>query len=131
VEPPRFAYTTLVVADVARAARFYERAFGFELGHAHDEGDYAELATGETRLAFASDELAATHWPFAYTPNRPAGAPPAVELTLVVGDVDSVFARAVEHGAAAVVAPTEKPWGRAAWVRDPDGILIQLASTKP
>jgi predicted enzyme related to lactoylglutathione lyase len=131
VEPARYAFTTLVVADVPRSVRFYEQAFGLEPGHAHAEGDYAELETGSTRLAFASEELAARHWPLRYTPNRAGNPPPAVELTLVVVDVDAAFARAVDHGATAVVEPTEKPWGRAAYVRDLDGLLLQLSAAKP
>jgi predicted enzyme related to lactoylglutathione lyase len=131
VAPARFAFTTLVVADVPLSMRFYEQAFGLEPAHAHAERDYAELETGATRLAFASEELAAQHWPLPYTPNRADKPPPAIELTLVVGDVDAAFARAVEHGATAVVEPTEKLWGRTAYVRDPAGVLLQLAAAKP
>jgi uncharacterized glyoxalase superfamily protein PhnB len=43
--------------------------------------------------------------------------------------VETAYRRAVEAGAEAVSEPEEKPWGQqTAYVRDPDGALIEIAS---
>jgi catechol 2,3-dioxygenase-like lactoylglutathione lyase family enzyme len=42
--------------------------------------------------------------------------------------VDRAFAGRGADGAEPVVAPTDRPWGqRTAYVRDPDGHLVELA----
>ena len=52
-----FRYTILYVEDVAQSLDFYERAFGLVRGFLHESGDYGEMVTGETRLAFSSTRL--------------------------------------------------------------------------
>lgn len=47
-----FRYTILYVEDVAASLAFYERAFAMERGFLHESGDYGELVTGATKLAF-------------------------------------------------------------------------------
>ena len=59
----RFGYTILYVADVAGSVEFYERAFGLERRLLHGSGQYAELETGSTALAFAALDLAAENLP--------------------------------------------------------------------
>lgn len=49
-----FRYTILYVDDVPSSLDFYERAFGLKRGFMHEGGDYGELITGETKLAFSS-----------------------------------------------------------------------------
>src|SRR3954451_22913451 len=56
--PVRFGYTIVYVRDVAASVEFYEKAFGLERRLLHESGQYAELETGSTALAFASHELA-------------------------------------------------------------------------
>ncbi len=51
-------YIILYVPDVGAAMDFYARAFALELRFLHDGGDYGEMATGETRLAFSSRAIA-------------------------------------------------------------------------
>ena len=46
------------MADVAATIEFYERAFGFSRRFVAEDGDYAELATGETTLSFAAESMA-------------------------------------------------------------------------
>jgi lactoylglutathione lyase len=123
-----YAYTSLVVEDVKSAAAFYQQAFGFRLDHAHDEWDYAEIETGRTRISLVAPSLVETHLPIAVRVNRADEMPAGIELTFVVEDVDAAFDRAVEAGAAVLVRPSEKLWGQAAYVRDPHGVLIQLAT---
>jgi uncharacterized glyoxalase superfamily protein PhnB len=47
----------------------------------------------------------------------------------VTTHVQAAFDRAMEAGAEAVSPPQTKPWGQdVAYVRDPDGNLVELAS---
>jgi lactoylglutathione lyase len=121
----RFGYTILYVRDVAASVRLYERAFGQRPRFVHESGDYAELETGTTTLAFASQELAESNLGPAFR----RGDATAFEVCFVTDDVSAAFEQAVREGAEPVTAPQTKPWGQdVAYVRDADGNLIELAS---
>lgn len=46
-----------------------------------------------------------------------------------VPNVEKAYKKAINEGAIPLVPPKEKPWGQTvAYVRDPNGILIELAS---
>ena len=61
--------------------------------------------------------------------NRPGEPPAGIEVALVMADVDAAWRRAVDAGASAVKAPSQKPWGQTvAYVRDPDGVLVELCT---
>ena len=124
----RFGYTILYVRDVAASLDLYERAFGQERRFVHDSGDYAELDTGATTLAFASHGLAASNLPDVLGSDGDR-TEPAFEVCFVTDDVGAAFQRAVREGAEAVHPPQTKPWGQdVAYVRDPDGNLVEIAS---
>ena len=59
----KFGYTIIYVPSVESSLRFFCQAFGLEQKVLHESGDYGELNTGETTLAFASHALGATHFP--------------------------------------------------------------------
>jgi lactoylglutathione lyase len=125
----RFGYTILYVSDVAASLAFYETALGQRRRFVHESGQYAELDTGETALAFAAHGLAAANVPGVYRPERRSGPQPAFEVCFVTDDVQGAFDRAVAAGAREVTAPQTKPWGQhVAYVRDPDGNLVEIAS---
>jgi lactoylglutathione lyase len=120
----RFGYTILYVPDVAASLDFYERAFAQRRRLLHESGQYAELETGFTTLAFASHELAAAN-----VPGLSPSAGSSFEVCFVTDDVRKAYATSLEAGADAVSEPQTKPWGQeVAYVRDPDGNLIELAS---
>lgn len=125
--PPKLAYAIVYVPDVGRSVDFYERAFGLERRFVHESGTYAELETGETALAFASEEATPTRGAFAL--NRREHKAAGVEVGLVVDDVPAAFARAVAAGGEAVLPPTDKPWGQTvSYVRDLDGFLVEICT---
>lgn len=122
----RFGYTILYVEDVARSLDFYERAFGLPRAFLHEGGDYGELATGGTALAFLSRaqvERMGKH-PVAADPARPT-----CEIALETAEVPAAIARAVGAGATLVQDATEMPWGQTVgYVADLDGFLVELCT---
>src|SRR5581483_10618431 len=123
----KFGYTILSAKDVEKTVAFYESAFRLRRKFVHESG-YGELDTGETKLAFASVELATSNGVF-FTQANPDGPAPAVEIALVTDDVAGAFAGAVKAGAVPVAEPKQKPWGQVvAYVRDPNGFLVEICS---
>ena len=53
----KLGYVIVYVADVAASLAFYEAAFGLKRRMLTPEGDYGELDTGATTLAFAAQAL--------------------------------------------------------------------------
>jgi uncharacterized glyoxalase superfamily protein PhnB len=124
-----FSYTILYVSDVAQAVAFYEQAFGLKQRFIHESGQYAELETDTTTLAFAANDLAKSNLPQGFQENSRANLPTGIEVGFVTNDVATVFKNAVEVGAAIVVEPKVKPWGQTVgYVRDLDGILVSINS---
>jgi uncharacterized glyoxalase superfamily protein PhnB len=123
-----FGYTIVYVDDVAAVLDFYDRAFGIETRFVVDTGDYGELETGGTALAFASHGLGAANLSSGYV--RADGTQPlGFELAFVTPDVASAFERAIQAGAVAIAEPQVKPWGQTvAYVRSIEGSVVELAS---
>jgi catechol 2,3-dioxygenase-like lactoylglutathione lyase family enzyme len=117
-------YVILIVQDLDRALSFYTRVLGLRLGHR--SGDYAQLDTGTTRLAlYTRSAMGKT---LGMSLEAPASNAPGFEIGFKVDDVDAAFAELVERGGMPVVAPTDRFWGqRTAYIRDPEGHLIELA----
>ncbi len=117
-------YVVLIVEDLDRALRFYTDVLGLTLRHR--SGDYVQLATGGTRLAlYTKAAMAKT---LGMKLEKPAQDSPAFEIGFKVADVDAAYAELVERGAAPVAPPTDRFWGqRTAYIRDPDGNLIEFA----
>ncbi|MFN2616375.1 MAG: VOC family protein [Thermoleophilaceae bacterium] len=123
-----FGYTILYVRDVAAALEFYERAFGQKRRFLHESGEYGELETGATTLAFAAHGLAAENLGEAFRAPEAGSATP-FEVCFVTDDVEAGYRQALDSGAAAVSEPQTKPWGQdVAYVRDPEGTLVEIAS---
>lgn len=125
----KFGYTIIYVASVAETLGFYNEAFGFETRFLHESGDYGELNTGETVLAFASHELGDLNLEGHYQKTDLNTPPAGVELAFVTDDVAAAYAHAIAAGAVAVKEPIAKPWGQVvAHVRSCEGSLIELCS---
>jgi catechol 2,3-dioxygenase-like lactoylglutathione lyase family enzyme len=118
----------LIVEDLDRALGFYTGVLGLRLGHR--SGDFAQLDTGATRLAlYTRNAMAKT---LGLSLQAPDANAPSFEIGFKVADVDAAVSELIARGAALVTAPTDRFWGqRTAYVRDPDGHLIELAQDLP
>jgi uncharacterized glyoxalase superfamily protein PhnB len=124
-----FSYAIVYVADVSQAVEFYERAFGLTRGFVHPSGDFAQMDTGTTSLAFTSHHLGRSAVPVTYAALDPQAMPVGLEFTLTTEDVPTAFRRAVEAGATALAEPHDTPWGQVvSYVRDPFGVLVGIAT---
>lgn len=125
----RFGYTIVYVPDVERALAFYSQAFGFERGFVSPDGSYGELVTGSTTLSFASEALGEEHFAHGFLRHSIANPPFGTELAFTTGDVDATIAAALDAGAHLLVPAETKSWGQTvAWVRDPNGVLIEICT---
>ena len=109
--------------------RRYERAFGLKRKFIHESGQYGELDTGETTLAFASHELGKNNFDNGYVAADQSAKPLGIEIALVTPDVHLAHKHAISAGALELKAPLSKPWGQTvSYVRCPDGTLVQICS---
>lgn len=125
----KLGYVILYVDDVVSATKFYAEAFGIPTRFVHDGGDYAELDTGETTLAFASHALGSSNFPSGYTKLTDLTQPAGSEIAFVTDDVAVALSNAVAAGGTMISGVQFKPWGQSvAYVRAPDGCVIELCS---
>jgi lactoylglutathione lyase len=125
----KFGYTIVYVPSVADTLAFYEKAFGFRIRFLHESGQYGELESGATVLAFASHALGEMNFGGNFVPVSATATPPGIELAFVTEDVSSAYAKAIEAGAVPLHPPAQKPWGQVvAYVRSLEGTLVELCS---
>ncbi|MDR1233863.1 MAG: VOC family protein [Holosporales bacterium] len=123
----KLAYVIAYVSNVRDSIKFFEKAFGFKERFIGD--DYAELATGSTTLAFASHERGDENLPSGYIAANKSDKPLGIEIAFEVGSVEESYETAISCGAESLKKPSEMPWGQTvAYIRCPDGILIELCS---
>ena len=122
-------YLVLLVGDLDTSLRFYTHVLGLPLGHR--SGPFAQLDTGVTRIAlYERNAMADTLGIGPLHPPDPHA--PGFELGFKVDDVDVAYAEVTAAGAEPVTPPTDRPWGqRTAYVRDPDGHLVELVTQLP
>jgi lactoylglutathione lyase len=116
-------YVILIVTDLEESLEFYTQVLGLRLGHRAEE--YVQLETGATRLGLYTREA------MAKTLGTPLAAPapdaPGFEIGFKVPDVDAACRELVGRRGIPQVPPLDRPWGqRTAYLRDPDGHLIEL-----
>ena len=88
-------YTILYVDDVPSTLDFFERAFGLQRGFLHESGDYGELKTGETKLAFSSTALMQQ---LEKNPAAPNAKSPTFEIAFETENVKAALERAIDAG---------------------------------
>ena len=119
-------YTILYVEDVPTTLAFYEKAFGLQRGMLHESGDYGELQTGDTKLAFSSLELMRN---IGKDPGVAAEQRPTFEIAFETDDVAGALKTALDAGATLVQDAEEMPWGQTtSYVTDLNGFLVEICS---
>lgn len=125
----KFAYTILYVQDVTKTIEFYEKSFGFTRKLVTPDNSYGELLTGGTTLSFATTTLAKTSLKDGFIESSLMQKPFGIEIGFTTDDVEAALKSAVDAGAVLVAEPKTKPWGQVvAYVRDPDGFLVEICT---
>lgn len=125
----QLGYTIIYVPDVMQSLAFFEQAFGLKRRFLHESGEYGELETGATTLAFASLAMGRSNLPQGFVVASESAQPLGFEIALITPDVASAHARALQAGATDIKLPEAKPWGQTvSYVRCPDGVLVELCS---
>ena len=120
----RFYYAGIRVRDLRRSVAFYTKGFGMKVvakGTMPHGGKYVHLVTPGTRM-----RLELNWYPRGsrfYTPYRRGEE--MDHLAFVVDDVEKAYRELLKHGAKSAVPP-EKSEGTEVYVKDPDGIWIEL-----
>ena len=116
----RRAMPTVHSKNVHASREFYVDFLGFGIGM--DQQDFLMLrspTTPTTQLIIAGEAA----------PDRQVSQ---IDISLEVEDVDAVFAEAQRRGLNIVYPLTDEPWGiRRFFLRDPDGLVINVASHRP
>ena len=124
----RFGYVIVYVPDVATALDYYNRAFGLPTRFVAPGGEYGELETGATALAFAAERFISESG-LAFAPHRAGALPAATELGLVTEDVAAAMEKAIAAGGTLAKPAERKPWGQTVgYVRDPNGVLVEICT---
>ena len=110
---PRLTELALFTADVAGITDFYERVLGIAAAEQSDR--HAVFTLGDLVLRI-------------HVAVEPApGDPPADDhVAFTVAGLEE-HAAALAGAGITVDGPRDLPWGRSAYVRDPDGRLVELA----
>lgn len=127
MKPATRVISMLSVSDMAASLRFYREVLGGrQIYQFPESGDpvFLTLAFGNTELGIGL----VTDQPMHGRTQRPASGH-RIELCINVESADEAVAALTQIGAPTVVPPTDLPWGeRSAYVEDPDGNLVMLAS---
>ena len=122
----QFGYTILYVPDVPATLKFYEAAFGLKTRFLHEGGDYGELDTGSTALAFSAHSLMQQ---LGKNPQTASAQAPSFEIALCTPDVPQALERAIAAGAKLMRPVEVMPWGQTiAYVADINGFLVELCT---
>ena len=125
----KLGYTIIYVPNVAASLSFFEGAFGLSRRFLHESGDYGELETGETTLAFASHELGNVNFTSGFVAASESSKPLGIEIAMVTPSVVAAHTKALAAGATELKEPEAKPWGQVvSYVRCPDGTLVEICS---
>jgi predicted enzyme related to lactoylglutathione lyase len=122
----RLIEVELRVRDVARSAHFYRELVGVTVGdietHDADSEPHVHATWGE------------------WTPNEPSllmlniypatGSMTSSHIGFAVGDLAAAHARLAAARVEVVRAPEDRPWGRTAAYRDPDGNTVFLTEAR-
>lgn len=104
----------LFTEDVEGARRFYELLLASSPDAEWPGG--AIYSAGELKLLVHER-----------SPGTEEGSPPNEDhVALAVSDLDALWGDLAARGLDVLVPPRSFPWGRSAYLRDPDGRLVEL-----
>ncbi|HEX4118677.1 MAG TPA: VOC family protein, partial [Rhizomicrobium sp.] len=133
--PPQEGFTVahfLIVADIERSARFYEKVFG---GRILSRGD-SSGAPGYIQIANTWLLVNVGGGP---TPDKPTvtlSVPPDPDhlssfMNIRVADIHACYELWRSRGAEFITEPKEKYGETRCYIRDPDGYIIEVGQSKP
>ncbi len=105
----QFGHTIVYVNDVLKTIDFYQTVFSLQLKFLHENHQYAEMQTGATTLAFASESLANNNG-LQFRPNRLSKTPTGFEISFVAEEVELAFEQCSQERAKQVALPEKKLW---------------------
>ncbi len=125
-----FTYTAIRVRDLERALQFYTKVLGMKLlariKAAETKGEFAELKSED------SENVLEINW---YGEESPVAGPYSEgeeldHLAFQVEDLDAALRYLDEKGHPMTMGPIESKHSRWAYVKDPDGIWVELFQPK-
>ena len=133
--PPQEGITIahfIVVADIERSARFYEKVFGARI-----------LSRGDSKGAPGYLQIANT-WLIVNVGGGPTPDKPTVTLSVAadpdrvssfmnirVADIQACYELWRSRGAEFITEPMDKYGETRCYIRDPDGYIIEVGQSKP
>lgn len=131
----RYLHTRFLVINFSACVRFYRDVLGFQLVWGDETGGYASFSQRSDRevvLALFGRQVMADTIGTGGLPLNPPGQDRSM-LIVQVDDVDAEIERIRGLGVQIAGSPTTfSDWGyRGAYLRDPDGNLIELSSELP
>ncbi len=131
----KITYVRLLVADFPACFHFYRDVMGFKVHWGNENGGYASFRVGQGEsfmLAIFDRSAMAEVVGAAHLPVH-AECQDASMLIVQAEDVNAGVRALRARGAADVTEPQDHPeWGiRSAYLRDPDGYLIELYTEMP
>jgi len=121
-----FAYTGIEVRDLERSIKFYTENLGMRLLRRskipETNGEVAELKSPE------GHQLLELNWYADH--NKYRSGDELDHLAFDVDDVDRALADLKEQGVEVAMQPFDEGEGRLAFVKDPDGIWIELTGPR-
>ena len=133
--PPREGFTVahfLIVADIERSARFYEKVFGgriLSMGDSSGAPGYIQIANTWLLVNVGGGP----------TPDKPTvtlSVPPNPNhlssfMNIRVADIHACYDLWRSRGAEFITEPKEKYGETRCYIRDPDGYIIEVGQSKP
>ena len=83
----KLGYIIVNVSDVESSLQFFSQAFGLQQKFLHESGEYGELNTGKTTLAFAPHALGKLNFPRGHVQANESKQPLGMEIAWVTEDV--------------------------------------------
>lgn len=124
-----FAYTGIRARDLDRSIAFYRDVLGLEF---LDRESFPEHRGEAAYLKGGSDHVLEVNW---YAEDSPVAGPyregeELDHLAFAVEDLEAALRYLEERGHPTVLGPIESPAATWAYVKDPDGIYVELFERK-